>query len=170
MNTLRVITVLLCLVAGLRILDKLVYAADDIETVRPAVAFEPELADSMRELEVLTHKLGLAFDATNFKLTQFYHRESFYKSLEIMKTFPDYEGDPVAKLMSSTLLDSYYNIKDGIDHIPTDFKVLSVEYDTLINRCNACHAATNRASLKIKRNHENPYLIDFAISDVSGNE
>ena len=162
MKAQRIAVVLLCLSAGWLIIDLQVHAQNEDKAATPVLTFEPELADYMRELEVLTHKLGLAVDAVNLKLTQFYHRESFYKALEIVKVFPNYEGDPVAKLMSSTLLDAYYNIKDGIDAQPTDFEVLNHQYDTLVNRCNVCHAATDRAYLKVMRNHENPYLIDFS--------
>jgi hypothetical protein len=121
----------------------------------------PELAEHMTVLSTLTHKLGLSIEAKNPKMTQFYTVESIVKAREIQEIIPEYEGKPVADLMSSIMMAGYYELTRNMRKKPVDFEKIEKSYDALIARCNACHVATDFGYLKIKRNSSNPYMLDF---------
>lgn len=130
---------------------------------------EAELATHMAELSILTHKLGLAIDAKNPQMTQFYTVESYVKAQEIVKLVPEYQGLHIDELLPSMLYDGYFDITRNIRKKPADFEKLKTAYNGLIARCNACHEATKFGYLKVKHNTLNPYLLDFTYRGGNSN-
>ncbi len=118
----------------------------------------PELAGLMGELQRLTHKLVLSADAGNLPLVEMYTHESLEQLKKIQTETPEYEGQPVAVLIDRFALPSYEKIKAAVAGGTTDKTTLLDAAKVVVESCNTCHAATQRAFIRITAGTEhNPF-------------
>ena len=121
---------------------------------------QPELALLMGELQRLTHKMALSADAGNAELANFYMHESLEQMKKIQTEAPEYEGQPVALLMDRMGLPAYATMQEAVN--AKDKQRMLAALDTVIQSCNACHAATLHPFIRISRGTEvNPYNQSF---------
>lgn len=120
----------------------------------------PELALLMGELQRLTHKMALSADAGNAELANFYMHESLEQMQKIQTEVPEYEGQPVALLMDRMGLPAYATMQEAVN--AKDKQRMLAALDTVIQSCNACHAATLHPFIRITRGTEvNPFNQSF---------
>lgn len=123
-----------------------------------------ELAPYMAELGRLFHKLALSIDAGNAELARFYAYESKIQLERIQNDVPVYNGFPIAILVSRFAIPSLSSLADRLAEpsSPNDRTSLLEGLDRALDRCNACHIATEHAFLRITRGTEvNPFNQDF---------
>jgi hypothetical protein len=121
----------------------------------------PELALLMGELQRLTHKLALSADAGNAELSAFYLHESQEQLRKIQREAPDYENLPVAVLIDRLAHPAYAPLREAIE--AKDKQRMLAGLDGVVQSCNACHAATQHAFIRITRGTEvNPFNQSFA--------
>lgn len=122
----------------------------------------PELALLMGELQRLTHKMALSADAGNADLTGFYMHECLEQLTKIQEEVPEYEGQPVALLIDRMGLPLYGPLQEAVSTKPASRERLLSGLDTVIQGCNACHAATLHGFIRITRGTEvNPFNQSF---------
>ena len=127
-----------------------VYASDDHEGLAPHMDY----------LRRVTHKLGLSIDARNKDLAEFYAGEIGESVSFFQEEYPEYDGYPVGALSQELLTPRLAPVTKAI--AAGDWAAASSSYDTLMSDgCNACHAATQHAFIKIERNKSNPFNQTF---------
>jgi hypothetical protein len=116
----------------------------------------------MHNLQYYGHKLGLAIDAGNVKLQGFYVHE-VEEVIEALGDIKDYDGIPIGQNLADTLKPAFEHLEGAIEL--GEPKAIDTAYDGLIQGCNACHQASGRGYLVIKRNPDNPYPQDFSAAN-----
>lgn len=118
----------------------------------------PELVRYMSALQYLTHKAGLAIQAENRPLSDFYAHE-MEEVLEAVSKIPRYDGHPIGELADRLIEPAFHDLEEALDQ--GRWAEASTRYDALLDACNRCHAATNHGFIRIKRNDNNPYMQSF---------
>jgi hypothetical protein len=104
--------------------------------------------------------MALSADAGNAELANFYMHESLEQMKKIQTEAPEYEGQPVALLMDRMGLPAYATMQEAVN--AKDKQRMLAALDTVIQSCNACHAATLHPFIRISRGTEvNPYNQSF---------
>ena len=124
------------------------------------VAVEPELADYMSHLQHHTHKLTLSVEAENDALAEFYLHEVGEVAEQIEQLFPEHDGIPVATLARELLDPQLAALDSALEASRWDAAKSGI--DSLIDACNACHAATGHAFIRVERTNANPFNQSFA--------
>jgi hypothetical protein len=123
-------------------------------------AEDPELAVMMTRMQYFTHKLVLSIENRNIELAAFYHHELEEVTEDVIARVPSYDGYPVADLTRSMLLPAIGTIEDGL--ASRDWVTIDDRLKRMIETCNACHAATDHAFIRIQPQFDiNPFLQDF---------
>lgn len=123
-------------------------------------AFADEaLVENMGHLQTFAHKAALAIDYRNTPLLEFYVHE-WEEYLEETASIESYDGYPVGKLVESLLMPAFNQLEAAIKSGKR--KVISENYDRLIDSCNACHHATQHGFITIVRSTDNPFMQSFA--------
>jgi hypothetical protein len=154
----------LLVLVGVGLLTAIALQAPSQEPARleplSAEPIQPELALLMGDLQRLTHKMALSADAGNAELANFYMHESLEQMKKIQSEVPEYEGQPVALLMDRLGLPAYAAMQEAVN--AKDKKRMLTALDTVIQSCNACHAATLNPFIRITRGTEvNPFNQSF---------
>lgn len=121
----------------------------------------PELALLMGDLQRLTHKLALSADAGNAELAAFYLHESQEQLRKIQSEAPEYERLPIALLIDRLAHPAYTPMQEAV--AAKDAKRMRGGMVGIVQACNACHAATQHAFIRITPGTEvNPFNQSFA--------
>lgn len=116
----------------------------------------------MQNMQYHVHKLGLAVDANNPTLEDFYAHE-MEEVIDAVSEIEDYEGIPIAENLKKTLMPAFEQMEAAIDK--GEREPIDAAYNELITGCNSCHAASEHGYIHIRRNHTNPYPQDFSPHD-----
>ena len=108
----------------------------------------------MHNMQYHGHKLGLAIDAGNAKLTGFYVHE-VEGVIDAVADISSYDGIAISTLLESTLKPKFEVLEAAIEVGEQDR--IDAAYDGLLDGCNGCHRGAHRSYIVIERNHENPY-------------
>ncbi len=120
------------------------------------------LIQLMGKLEYFTHKVGLAIDADNPPLQDFYAHE-IEEILEALAKIEEYEAIPISNLVKVTFEKKFEALEEAIDSEEDDrSEQVNARYDDLLGACNLCHRAASRPFIVVKRNPENFYPQSFA--------
>lgn len=112
----------------------------------------------MTALQYFSHKAGLSIRAGNLELADFYMHE-IEEAMEGVAEIESYDGQPVGAL-SEMMAVPVENVGEGLD--AGDAEGALNAYQTMLGTCNACHAATGFAIIKIEdRSTENPFMQAF---------
>lgn len=127
----------------------------------PAVASEGELdfVSYMTRIQYFAHKLGLALDAGNIRLADFYLHE-VEEIVEALEEVEDFKGVPVAKLVDNTLEPAVERMEKAVDE--GDRSAIDAAYEGLLGSCNNCHDAAEYGFIHVERRRDNPYIQSFA--------
>lgn len=121
-----------------------------------------ELFPYMTELSHLTHKLALATKAKNAQLAEFYLYESILHLEVIQNDVPEYRGQPIALFIDRMAHPTYKEMKKNLQEEKPDFELLTKNFQSVVQSCNACHAATDHSFLKITDGFDvNPFNQSF---------
>lgn len=125
-------------------------AASDAES-------EPPLAALMGDLLNYLHKLDLSIQANNLQLAGFYQHELEEVTEEIIDDVPEYDGFAIAELTKQMLMPRVESLEKEL----VTGGAASAELRLMIDSCNACHAATEHAFIRITEAQSNPFNQDF---------
>ncbi|MFA5669520.1 MAG: hypothetical protein WC967_09750 [Balneolaceae bacterium] len=117
----------------------------------------------MSFMQHFSTKLYFAGIEENWELADLYSHELEEIAEEIVEEDVEYDGNDISKLTEAMLISQIELVEDAID--AKDLPTFKRNYQTLINSCNACHAATGHSAIKITVPTVNPYNQDFSISD-----
>lgn len=157
-------TVALCLLAGCLREEEKSPKQSPAPGLTPMTAGEdaPELAFLMGELQRLTHKMALSAAAGNADLAGFYMHECLEQLTKIQTEVPEYEGQPIALLIDRMGLPVYAPLKAAVTAKPANKGQLMKGVETIVQGCNACHAATLHGFIRITPGTEiNPFNQSF---------
>jgi len=119
-----------------------------------------ELAPYMNHLQRHAHKLGLAIQAKNKPLAEFYLTE-LSETLElIQKKFPTYDGYQISALSKAMIDPSKPALSKALT--ASDWPTAAVAYDKYLASCNNCHVAVKHEFIKITTPTGNPFNQSFA--------
>jgi len=113
----------------------------------------------MHNMQYYGHKLGLAIDAGNSELQDFYAHE-VEEVIEALSGVKEYDGIEIPPLVEKTLSPAFESLEGAIDGGDAD--KVDAAYDELLHACNACHKAVKKLYIVIERNRDNPYPQRFA--------
>jgi hypothetical protein len=119
-----------------------------------------ELSPYMALLQHHTHKLGLALQARNQPLADFYMEEVEETAAIIQKKFPTYDKLAVGQLMNAMLVPSLSPLEKSIK--ASNWAISNAGYTKMIDSCNACHTAAQHAFVKISAPTSNPFNQSFS--------
>lgn len=117
-----------------------------------------ELVSYMSSMQYFAHKTGLAIDHKNHKLAKFYAHEleEYIEKVEAVKSFDD---QPIGNLARSILVPAFKEFEVALDAGKWDKS--SAKFDTLIDKCNACHMTSDHGYIQIRRSTSNPFMQSF---------
>ncbi len=126
-----------------------------------------ELAKAMGYLQTYSHKLYLAGENENWKLSEFYAHEIEEMIGEIEGAKVVDEGYDISDLVGTMTNSSFEKVEKSIHD--QDVKAFTESYKLLLQSCNACHQTTEHQFIKIEvPTSENPFNQSFpnTISDL----
>jgi hypothetical protein len=115
------------------------------------------LVVQMSHMQRFLHKLDLAVQADNAELAGFYIHELEELAEGIADSGVVYYGHEVGALTGSTLPPAIEAVEKALEAGGDADSAVAA----LVEQCNACHEATDRAWLKIVRASGNPFNQDF---------
>ena len=118
-----------------------------------------ELVRYMSSMQYFAHKTGLAIDHKNHKLAKLYAHEleEYMEKVEAVDSF-DYK--PIGNLARSILVPAFKEFEVALD--AGQWEKTSARFDTLLDKCNACHLASDHGYIQIRRSTSNPFMQSFA--------
>ncbi len=119
---------------------------------------EPDLIDTMGQLQLFLHKLSLSVNAGNVELADFYAHE-LEEAIEAAESIEAYHDIPVGRLTSSILTPTFELLEDALDSGDPD--AIGPRLRGVISSCNGCHDATGYGFIRIAPNDANPYMQTF---------
>lgn len=140
----------LALVALLVASIALVIALDAKKAARPEVVADPEdfeLGAAMGNMQRFAEKLHFAGQAGNWALADFYLHEIDEVTEAIIKAKVVDEGVNVGELMKAMLPASIASVREAIQS--RDRAQFATRYEGMLSSCNACHASSRHAFVKI---------------------
>lgn len=123
---------------------------------------EPDLIDTMGQLQLFLHKLSLSVNAGNNELADFYAHE-LEEAIEAAESIEDYDDIPVGRLTRTILTPSFEQLEDALDSGDRD--AIGPRLRGVISSCNGCHEATGFEFIRIAPNDANPYMQSFEPAD-----
>ena len=117
-----------------------------------------ELVSYMSSMQYFAHKTGLAIDHNNHKLAKLYAHEleEFIEKVEAVDSFDD---QPIGKLAGTILVPAFEEFEATLD--AGQWEKTSASFDTLLDKCNACHVASDHGYIQIRRSTSNPFMQSF---------
>ena len=106
------------------------------------------LAPRMSDVHRYSMKLGHAIQTRHPRLASFYAGEVAQSLEQIRDTFPEHEGYPVAELIDQIALPSVLPLQGTTRR--EAWEESERLYGVMIDKCNACHAATEREFLVVE--------------------
>ncbi len=122
--------------------------AETQETVLP-------LINQMSFMQYFGTKLYFAGIEENWELADFYSHELEETAEDVVDANFEYHGYDISQLLEAMLYPAIESLEEAID--AKDLDLFKNNYQTLLNSCNACHAATGYPFLKMKTPEHNPY-------------
>jgi len=119
---------------------------------------EGEFIDNMTRLQYFSHKLGLAIDSGNRDLQRFYAHE-VEEQIEAVSGTEQLDGIAISKLTAQFLLPKFENLEVAVK--AGEPEAIDTAYDEMLESCNDCHRASQRAFIKVERQVDNPYMQSF---------
>ncbi len=119
-----------------------------------------ELAHYMTHVQRHSHKLGLAIQAKNKPLADFYATELAETFELVQKKFPTYEGFQIAALSKAMMDPAKPALTKAL--AAADWPTASIAYDKYVAACNSCHVAVKHEFVKITAPSSNPFNQSFA--------
>ena len=107
----------------------------------------PELGTTMIYMQRYSQKLGLAVEKRNKDLALFYLDELRETIDDIVKHFPEENGDPIADIANSVIVAPVKALGKPVSE--GDWRQVDKGYREIINGCNNCHSLTGHAYIKI---------------------
>ncbi len=107
-----------------------------------------ELAKAMGYLQTYSHKLYLAGENENWKLSEFYAHEIEETIEEIENAKVVDEGYDISALVGTMTNPAFEKVEKSIHD--KNAKAFADSYKLLIQSCNACHQATEHQFVKIE--------------------
>ena len=120
-----------------------------------------ELAVYMAHLQRHSHKLGLAIQAKNRPLAEFYTTELAESFELVQKKFPTYDGYQIAALSKAMIDPATPALVKAVT--AGDWPAASIAYDKYVAACNSCHVATKHEFIKVTAPTGNPFNQSFAM-------
>ena len=117
-----------------------------------------ELVSYMSSMQYFVHKAGLAIDHKSHKLAKFYAHE-LEEYLEKVEAVDSYDEQPIGKLTRSILSPAFEEFEAALD--AGQWEKTSASFDTLLDKCNACHTASDHGYIQIRRSTSNPFMQSF---------
>lgn len=108
----------------------------------------------MHNMQYYGHKLGLAIDAGNAKLIDFYVHE-VEEVIDAVSEIESYDGIAIPPLLEATLKPKFEELETAIE--AGEARRIDAAYDSLLTGCNECHGRAEHPYIVIERNRENPY-------------
>jgi hypothetical protein len=130
-----------------------------LSQVQVLAAETVELVEYMRRLQYFTHKAGLALQAKNKPLTDFYLHE-LEEILDKLQDVKAYDGYPISKLAKQLLEPALGRLEKRVES--RQLSQAQADYDALLRACNTCHQATKHGYIKIEKRLDNPFLQSFS--------
>ncbi len=118
---------------------------------------EPELAALMATMQVYLHKLDLSVQHNNAELIAFYVHELEEVVETIENDVETYDGFPVGELTGTMMVAPI----EALENAARNQGNTDAAMQTLVDTCNACHAATDHAFIKMTRATSNPFNQSF---------
>lgn len=129
-------------------------------TATPPPEEKVELAPFMGNLQRYSQKLGLAIEARNRPLTEFYLEEVDEVLEEVELKVPEDDGLPVAETSQKIMRPLLQALKGSLPK--EEWPAIRKYYVKLIDGCNRCHAALEHEFIVIlPAQRESPYNQDF---------
>ena len=119
-----------------------------------------ELAPYMNHVQRHAHKLGLAIQAKNKPLADFYLTELGETFELVQKKFPTYDGYQIAALSKAMIDPAKPALTKAL--AASDWPTASIAYDKYVAACNNCHVAVKHEFIKITVPTGNPFNQSFA--------
>jgi len=119
---------------------------------------EPELIDTMGQLQLFLHKLSLSVDAGNIELADFYAHE-LEEAIEAAESIEAYHDIPVGRLTGSILTPTFEQLEQALDS--GDMETIEPRLRGVVSACNGCHEATGYGFISIAPTPANPYMQRF---------
>ena len=141
------------LVASILVVSTSVHASDDDYK-------GPGLIDHMRNFQYFSHKLGLAVQADNKQLADFYAHE-VEETAEAVEEIEEFDGYPVGALVKSILLPALEDFEQTLETGTTETRMAA--YQELLDSCNKCHQSAGHPYIHIRFNDNNPYNQSFEV-------
>ncbi|MDZ7788971.1 MAG: hypothetical protein U5L08_00465 [Xanthomonadales bacterium] len=123
---------------------------------------EPEMIETMGQLQLFLHKLSLSVDAGNIELADFYAHE-LEEAIEAAESIEAYHDIPVGRLTGSILTPTFENLEAALDG--GDPEAVKSRLRGVISSCNGCHEATGYGFIRIAPSDANPYMQSFEPRD-----
>ena len=117
----------------------------------------------MHNMQYYVHKLGLAVDAGNRPLADFYAHE-VEEIITAVGAIDRHEGVAIKPIFETALPPAFAALERALD--TGDAAQLGAAYDRLLEGCNACHRGAGRPQIVIRRSHLNPYPQEFTPVDA----
>jgi hypothetical protein len=114
-----------------------------------------EVAVHMARIQVYMHKLYWAGMAQNVALADFYRHEIKEVMEEVVKAGVKEDGVDISAMMSATGIQAIDAMKAHLKEKGLDG--FRQQYDSLLEGCNSCHAASGHAMVRIQVPTENRY-------------
>ena len=124
-----------------------------------------ELVSYMSSMQYFAHKAGLAIDHKNHKLAKFYAHE-LEEYIEKVEAVASFDEQPIGKLTRSILVPAFEAFEAALD--AGQWEKTSAQFDTLLDKCNACHMASDHGYIQIRRSTSNPFMQSFAPPGAGG--
>ncbi|MEX0779801.1 MAG: hypothetical protein WD037_08700 [Balneolales bacterium] len=123
---------------------------------------EPELHVLMSQMQTHLHKLSLATEASNLRLSEFYLHELEEVMEVITASDIEYEGNPVSMLTNEMLLPAFEELDQAVDQ--QDWPLARQRRSAAVQSCNSCHQATGFGEIVITDGVEvNPFNQEFGM-------
>ena len=130
-----------------------------LQNVQTPAAETVELVEYMRRLQYFAHKVGLAIEAKNEPLADFYLHE-LDEIIEKLRDVKAYDGYPISKLANQLLEPAFDKLERRVEG--QQFSQAQADYEALLKACNSCHQATKHGYIKIEKRLDNPFLQSFS--------
>jgi len=120
-----------------------------------------DLVGAMGDLQRWTDKLGRAAEVGNWPLADFYLHEIEETTKALVAAGIVYHDQPVSQLTGAMLEPAVHVLENAVK--ARDAELFRRDYATFVQTCNACHAATDFAFIRITAPDVavNPWNQDF---------
>jgi primosomal protein N'' len=137
------------------------WAGDIMEMEPSSVTKDPGLVGYMTTMQYRTAKLDLSIQTKNKKLADFYLDELGENLEEMIEEVPNYDGHEIKKWSDQLLEPELDTLRKQLT--TEQWAKIDRQMKSVINACNACHAKTDHAFIRITRaSASHPFNQDFS--------